>query len=284
LTTPLEAVLQPSPDEKIEALQILNPFNEKEALDDKLSVLDIKVRDQTGRQFNVEMQLLTYGAFRQRALYYWARLHQGQLQEAHYYHELRPTVGICFVDTPLFPETPSYHLVFELREREHGVVFTDQLAVHILELPKFTKPAEALMTPLDRWLYFLRHGQDLDAGALPETLAVPEIERALGDLTMMTQSDLERERYESRLKAQRDFSTAMETARRYVKFGRLHAFQRLLDLPLTPEEGPESMTTTQLDSLADQLEAEIRSKLRDDARRDASPDLGGQLPKSRGAS
>jgi len=74
----LEAILQPPPEYQIQTLEILNPFNDKEALDDKLSILDIKARDQSGRQFNVEMQLLTYGAFRQRLLYYWARLHQWQ--------------------------------------------------------------------------------------------------------------------------------------------------------------------------------------------------------------
>jgi predicted transposase/invertase (TIGR01784 family) len=139
--------LQPPPQQQIAALEILNPFNDKDALDDKLSILDIKARDQSGRQFNVEMQLLAYGAFRQRALYYWARLHQAQLQEGKDYQTLRPTIAICFVDSPLFPEIPAYHLLFELRERAHGLLFTDQLAVHILELPKFTKSAAELTTP-----------------------------------------------------------------------------------------------------------------------------------------
>ncbi len=54
----LNAVLQPPPAQRVAALEILNPFNDKEALDDKLSVVDIKARDQSGRQFNVEMQML----------------------------------------------------------------------------------------------------------------------------------------------------------------------------------------------------------------------------------
>src|SRR5437870_4001372 len=209
----LHAVLQPPPQQQISTVEILNPFNDKDALDDKLSILDIKARDQSGRQFNVEMQLLCYGAFRQRALYYWARLHQGQLQEGMDYQALRPTIAICILDSPLFHELPLYHLVFELRERQHGLLFTDQLAVHILELPKFTKTAAELVTPLDRWLYFLRHGDQLDANSLPGALDAPEIQRALGDLQMMTQSELERERYEARLKMQRDISTVLAEAR-----------------------------------------------------------------------
>lgn len=68
----VDAVLQPAAGEQIVSLDLLNPFNDKEALDDKLSVLDVKARDQSGRQFNLEMQILAYGAFRQRALYYWS--------------------------------------------------------------------------------------------------------------------------------------------------------------------------------------------------------------------
>ena len=73
----LDAVLQPESGQAIESLELLNPFNNREALDEKMSILDIKARDQSGRQFNVEMQMLAYGAFRQRALYYWAKLHHG---------------------------------------------------------------------------------------------------------------------------------------------------------------------------------------------------------------
>ena len=43
----LHAVLKP--EKPIVELQILNPFNEKDAADDKLSVLDIKARDDAGQ-------------------------------------------------------------------------------------------------------------------------------------------------------------------------------------------------------------------------------------------
>ena len=51
-------------------IELMNPFNPKEALDDKLSILDIKARDESGRQFNVEMQMLAFKYFEKRILYY----------------------------------------------------------------------------------------------------------------------------------------------------------------------------------------------------------------------
>ena len=121
----LNAVLEPPPAARVAALEILNPFNDKEALDDKLSVVDIKARDQSGRQFNVEMQLLAPPELPQRILYYWARLHQQQLHESEEYEQLRPTISICFVNRVLFPKVPAYHLNFRLLEPVHQLVFTE---------------------------------------------------------------------------------------------------------------------------------------------------------------
>jgi predicted transposase/invertase (TIGR01784 family) len=54
----VDSVLNPPPGRFIQDVELLNPFNPKETLDDKLSILDIKARDETGRQFNLEMQML----------------------------------------------------------------------------------------------------------------------------------------------------------------------------------------------------------------------------------
>lgn len=270
----LNAVLQPRSHERVVDLELLNPFNDKDRLDDKLSILDVKARDQSGRQFNVEMQLLADRYFRQRVLYYWARLHHSQLEEGQDYHMLRPTLSLCFVNTSLFPKIPAYHLVFQLRERKHRLLFTDELVVHILELAKFTKSAAELATPLDVWLYFLRHGAQLDTEALPAALAaVEEIHRAMGELRMITQSDLERERYEARLKMQRDISSGLHAAledgieqgrdeglaqgRKEGEVGQIHLCERLLRRAQTPTAQLLALPLADLERLAQQLEAEL---------------------------
>ena len=78
--------------------------------------------------------------------------------------------------------------------------FSRDLAFHILELPKFKKKPEELSNGPDIWLYFLRHAEKMDAEALPVSLEQPLVKRALEDLRMLTQQDIERERYEARAK------------------------------------------------------------------------------------
>ena len=270
----LNAILQFQPGSRIASLQILNPFHDKENLDDKLSVLDIKARDESGRLFNIEMQMLAYGPFRTRVLYYWAKLYQGQMLEGMQYEELHPAISICFVNTPLYPEVPAHHLVFELRERRHAMVFTDHLQVHILELAKFKLRGDQLAAPEDPWLYFLCHGDELDTEALPAALELPEIHKALGEMKMLTKDQLELERYESRLKMKRDMYAALKEAQtqgltegltegraegraegqKEGKIERIHGWQRFLRQQPTPAEQLMIRSIEELEAMAQSLE------------------------------
>ena len=54
----LNAVLKLPQGRQIHSVEILNPFNDKDNSDDKLTILDIKARDQLGRQYNIEMQMV----------------------------------------------------------------------------------------------------------------------------------------------------------------------------------------------------------------------------------
>jgi predicted transposase/invertase (TIGR01784 family) len=209
----LNAVLQLPPGRQVVGLQLLNPFNEKERADDKLSVVDVKARDQGGRQFHVEMQTSAQWFFPSRTLYYWSRLHAQQLLAGDYFQTLRPTISICFLNGVLFEQVPDYHTVFRLREERHQVTLTDDLAIHMLELPKLPA-AEGLTGPCDAWCYFLRHAEELDADALPEALGLPPIRQAMEVLRVLSQSEIERERYESALRAGWEQATRAEAFRR----------------------------------------------------------------------
>ena len=94
---------------------------------------------------------------------------------------------------------------------------TEDLVMHVIEIPKFNKNLAELETPLDFWLYLLKNGEQLDADALPAELdREPGVRKAMGILKMFTQNDMERELYEGRLKAKRDMQT-LETQRRTLE-------------------------------------------------------------------
>lgn len=200
----IDAVLCPAPGGHIVQLDLLNPYSEQDSLSDKLSVLDIKARDERGRCFNVEMQMHLGQALVPRLLFYWARLYGSQLVEGDEYGVLRPTISICFVNQVMFRQRATFHSAFRLLELGSQVCLTEHQELHLLEIPKFHREIEDLREPLDFWLYFLKNGKDLDADAVPGPLDRPEIRKAMEVLKVFSQSELERDRYENRIKGQHD--------------------------------------------------------------------------------
>lgn len=258
----IERAIYPDPGGQLLDVELLNPFNPKEALDDKLSILDIKARDQSGRQFNVEMQLFAQPVYRKRVFYYAAKLHQQQLHEGEGYESLRPTISISFVNSVLYSEIPDWHLRFRLLEQKHLVELTRDIEFHMFELPKFTKTLDQLDGgSIDIWLYFLRHAEKMDTDAVPAIMQQPMVLRALEDLKMLTQSDIERERYESRLKAQRDHDSGLREARKIgEKIGMIHSYEQILQKPETASEDLEKMSMEELSRIADELRAQVLAR------------------------
>jgi predicted transposase/invertase (TIGR01784 family) len=218
------------------------------------------------------MQMLAYPHYDKRILYYWARLHQQQLHEGRDYVELRPTISISFLDHVLFPDVPEYHLRFRLLEETAGFPFAEDIELHILELPKFAKSAAELITDLDIWLYFLRHAEKMETGALPVALKQPLVVRALEELHMLTQDEVERERYEARRKAQLDHNTLVRVAReegwekghkeghKEGKIDVIRSCERLLNRPESPTDQLMALSLDELTRLTTELLAQLQKQ------------------------
>ena len=255
----LNAVLRRPVGQRIESVVILNPFLPLEAFDDKLSVLDIKARDESGRMFNVEMQIRLHHALRERVLFYWAKLYTEQLSEGDDYAELRPTISVLVLDDILFPELAGPHHRFRLCEDSGKTVFSDQIELHVLELPKFAKRLPELADDLDKWLFFLRHAATLDINHWPLELASSPWQRAGKELTMLAQTDIEREKYEARRKGQLDYTTDMRAERRLgMSFTAIRMLQRFLRMPVADIAILEAMPDDDRSRLKMDLTAKAR--------------------------
>jgi len=98
----------------------------------------------------------------------------------------------------------------------------------------------------------------METEALPAALQEPLVLRALEELKMLKQADSERERYESRRKAQLDDQTRLKVARlEGEKIGAIHAYQRLLNRPETPTQELASIPLAELTRLAEDLQEQV---------------------------
>ena len=133
----LNAVLVDDLTAPITEAEILNPYNDKEFLDDKLSVVDVKAKDSDGRLYQIEIQLLTYRHLPERMVYTWCDIISQQLQSGNDYSLLKPVYSIWLLAENLLPGETDYAHEYKLQNRQ-GRTLADLGGIHLLELKKFT--------------------------------------------------------------------------------------------------------------------------------------------------
>ncbi|MGL4944098.1 MAG: Rpn family recombination-promoting nuclease/putative transposase, partial [Thermoguttaceae bacterium] len=129
----INSVMLDSNDRLIESAEVLNPFNVKKFAVDKNIVLDVRVQDERKHIFDIEMQVSTHLAFKERMLEYWADTYSSQLFRGGKYAALKPVVSIIITFDNLFPQLKKRHQVFHLVSDENpSVMFSDHIAVHVV--------------------------------------------------------------------------------------------------------------------------------------------------------
>lgn len=191
----LNAILGRELPAPITTVEILSPFNEREFPTDKLSVVDVKARDDQGQIYAVEIQLLTYPDLPARILYSWADLYSHQLERGHEYHLLRPTYVIWLLGEDLVRGDPGYGHRYRLRD-DAGRCLIDHGGVYLFELKKFAVPR--VDTEEQRWLKFFREGEDLDADHPPEWMQTAEMRQAMSTLKAFSEKDRAYDAYQAR--------------------------------------------------------------------------------------
>ena len=200
---------------QITEIEIINPILGQQDDLDKLSILDVAARDSTGRQYDIEMQTSLPAGLRQRLTYYTASMYVGQMSEGDLYTGLRPAISICVLDAVMFAQTPDIHSDFRLRSRNAELDLTDNLQIHILELPKYVVPSDnrVISDPVEAWLYFFCRADEMTTEEIKQRFNSPAFSEAAEVLNMIQRTPEQRSQYELRLKAQRDDQARLQHAR-----------------------------------------------------------------------
>ncbi len=212
----LNAILGMEGDEKITELTLLCPANLKEFLQDKFSTLDIKAQDNTGKRYNIEMQVRAESSYIARAIYYHDRLYTSHLEEGKPFRDIRKTISISIVNFILLATEGDLHNIYRYANIKSGKELTELKEMHFVELPKFQKEKpRKLMTKFEKWLYALKFGE-LHADkpdTLPDQLrSEEEIVMALHEMKKASSDPIVRELMEAREKALHDEAERMAEA------------------------------------------------------------------------
>lgn len=164
----LNAVLCLKDDTIILDVSIQQPFLFPDWNTGKVSILDLKAKDNTGKTYIIEMQIAKVEGFDKRILYYASKSYSSQISRGDEYEKLMPTFFIGILDFVATENTNymSRHIVKDVETGEH---FIKDIEFNFIELPKFNKKQEELSSIIDQWVYFIKNAENIDV--IPDNIA-----------------------------------------------------------------------------------------------------------------
>ncbi len=211
--------LEPKQGERIQDVTLLNPYNEREFIGDKLTIVDVKAIDESGKMYQIEIQLAMHTHWMPRILYTWSHLYHSQIQDGDNYQKLQPVISIWILNGILFEKVEECHLPFSVYNIKHQLILTDHLAIHLLQLPKWQSIAP-IASEKERWLYLFKEGQNVDLDNPPSTLNTEEMRQVMKVLQRFSENETDYLLYQSRLDAvlkENTYITALKVKEQALK-------------------------------------------------------------------
>ena len=201
-------------EQEITNLTYLNGEHLGDGYGDRRAVFDVYCQLADGKKFIVEMQKAEQAYFKDRSIYYstFPIREQGPKGGTWDYHlENVYTIGILnFV----FPndEYPADSFMHEIKltDVEDKHVFYDKLTFIYLEMPKFNKTEDELVTMFDKWMFALRNLSRLLER--PKALQERIFTRLFDQAEIARFSPKERREYQESIKDYWDYYSTMTTS------------------------------------------------------------------------
>jgi len=205
----LNAILEKENESRITEVVIMNPYNEREFETDRLSIVDIRAKDEMDENYQIEVQISIHANLPPRMLYMWSTVYHSLLGKGESYSLLTPVISIWILRGSLFPEIDDCHVPFLAWNPKHGIMLSDHFGIHVLQLPKWLE-SDAGPTEKDRWLYFFKEGKNADSEALPDILDTNEMRQAMNVIKDFSENQKNYHLYQSRLAALSEMATWKE--------------------------------------------------------------------------
>lgn len=148
--------------EVIEDLQYLNVEHLGHAVADRKAVFDVYCENNKGEKFLIEMQKAEQSYFVDRSIYYSTFPIQKQAPKGKWNFDLKRVYTIGILNFVFDEKDSNYmHHEVKLMDVNKKEVFFDKLTYIYLEMPKFRKGEDELVTVLDKWLYAMKNLESL---------------------------------------------------------------------------------------------------------------------------
>ncbi len=196
ITSLLNALLPLPEDGQIISVEYLTPATIPDDPLRKDSIVDVRCKDQTGRPFVVEMQMIWTLDDNQRALFNAAKAYSRELPAAGNYRNLKMVYSLNLLNDNLDLDVPQYYHHYRLEHRAIKGETIDGIQLVFVELQKFKPQSWPMRKMAVLWLRFLTEINGKTRQAPPELEENPEVRKALRMVEVAALSDAERARYD----------------------------------------------------------------------------------------
>lgn len=144
-----------APNYPIVELTYFQPELLPELEHDKLTIVDVRCKDDLGRNFIVEMQLVPNAHFLKRVYYNAIRIYGNQLKKGDDFGELKIVYAISFVNNNIIRQESECFHTFEHRRNGKSEADFNSVSMIILEVQKFMKCSKFdINNRLHQWMRF----------------------------------------------------------------------------------------------------------------------------------
>jgi predicted transposase/invertase (TIGR01784 family) len=197
----LNAILLLENDKKIATVDILTPYQLPALKGGKVTIVDVKAKDQNGKEYIVEMQVAEVDGFDKRVLYYASKSYSSQIERGDLYEKLNPTFFIAILDFNITQNTNyiSRHKIIDIQTGENLI---SDIEFTFIELLKFNKTESELTTIIDQWIYFIKNAENLNV--IPENVQDEGLKNAYEDADKHNWTKAELDAYDYNWMRQQD--------------------------------------------------------------------------------
>jgi predicted transposase/invertase (TIGR01784 family) len=197
----LNAVLQLENNNQIVSVDILDPYQLPAIKGGKVTIVDIKAKDQNQKSYIVEMQVAEPDNFDKRVLFYATKSYSGQIERGDEYKKLNPTffIGILDFEISQSKDYLNRHKIIDIKTGENII---KDIEFNFIELPKFNKKESELETVIDQWIYFIKNAENLEI--IPQNITDNGLKKAYQDANKHNWSKQELEAYDYGLMREQD--------------------------------------------------------------------------------
>jgi len=146
--------------------------------DRKYSIVDVRCKDNYGRQFIIEMQMFWHGAFMQRLVFNAGKAYIKQLDAGQDYSILKPVYTLAILNEKYDHKTERYYHHHQIINRENTDEVIPGLEFVLVELPKFRPEKVSERKLMILWLRYLNEVNEKMTELPPELKENEKIRRA----------------------------------------------------------------------------------------------------------